>query len=161
MCARFLISCVQSIFLHAGNKWIWMLWGEKAESARSWTQDASGLSRQWSATGPWQLDDHQPSHIEDCEGCWSSSCRGLVAEHWWLKPDTSWVQFLVAASLFTFHYFRLIKFIYWFSVYLFKKIKVGDQWLSEMWIENSVAMVIYSIFVATLWACVYICSVYQ
>ena len=100
-----------------------MLWGEKAESARSWTQDASGLSHQWSATGPWQLDDHQLSHIEDYEGCWSSGCRGLVAEHWWLKPDMSWVQFLVAASLFTFHYFRLIKFIYWLSVYLFKKNK--------------------------------------
>ena len=25
-------------------------------------------------------------HIEDCEGSWSFSCHGSVAEHWLLKP---------------------------------------------------------------------------
>ena len=30
-------------------------------------------------------------HIEDSE-CWRLfSCRGLVAEHWWLKAELSWV----------------------------------------------------------------------
>ena len=29
--------------------------------------------------------------IEDCEGWWSSSCHGSVAEHWQLKPEVSWV----------------------------------------------------------------------
>ena len=47
-------------------------------------------------------------HIEYCEGCWSSSCRGSVAEHWQLKPEVSWVQLPAAAGLFTFLYFHLI-----------------------------------------------------
>ena len=36
-----------------------------------------------------------------------------MAEHWWLKPEVSWVRFLAAAGLFTFLYFCLItsKFI--------------------------------------------------
>ena len=41
-------------------------------------------------------------HIQDCEGWWLSGCRDSVAEHWWLKPELSWVQLLVTASLFTF-----------------------------------------------------------
>ena len=28
-------------------------------------------------------------HIEDCEGWWLSSCRGSVAEHWQLKPEST------------------------------------------------------------------------
>ena len=27
-------------------------------------------------------------HVEDCEGWWLSGCCGLVAEHWWLKPES-------------------------------------------------------------------------
>ena len=40
-------------------------------------------------------------HIEDCEGWWLSSCRGSVAEHWWLKSEVSWFnsQQLLAFSL--------------------------------------------------------------
>ena len=30
-------------------------------------------------------------HVEDCEGWWSSGCRGSVAEHWRLKPEVFWV----------------------------------------------------------------------
>ena len=30
-------------------------------------------------------------HIEDCEGWWVFGCRGSVAQHWWLKPEVSWV----------------------------------------------------------------------
>ena len=43
----------------------------------------------------------------------TGDCCGSVAEHWWLKPEVSWVQFLAAAGLFTFLYIRLItsKFI--------------------------------------------------
>ena len=48
-------------------------------------------------------------HIEDCEGCWLSSCRSSVAEHWRLKPEVSWVWVLAAAGLFTSFYFCLIK----------------------------------------------------
>ena len=48
------------------------------------------------------------SSLEDCEGWWSSGCRGSVAEHWWLKPEVSWVWLQAVASLFTFLYFRLI-----------------------------------------------------
>ena len=51
---------------------------------------------------------------EDCEGWWSSGCRGSVAEHWQLKPEVSWVRLPATAGFFTFLYFRLItsKFIY-------------------------------------------------
>ena len=45
--------------------------------------------------------------IENSEGWWSSSCCGLVAEHWRLKPEVSWVWLLVTVSLFTFLYFCL------------------------------------------------------
>ena len=45
-------------------------------------------------------------HKEDCERQWVSSCHGSVAEHWWLKPDVSWVRLLATAGLFTFLYFR-------------------------------------------------------
>ena len=44
-----------------------MLWGtnrgkwKRPAAARSRTQDTSGLSRQCSATEPWQPDNHQPS----------------------------------------------------------------------------------------------------
>ena len=37
-----------------------------------------------------------------------SGCCSLVAEYWRLKPEVSWVWLLVAASLLTFLYFRLI-----------------------------------------------------
>ena len=53
-------------------KWIWMLWGEnrrkwkRPAGARSPTQDTSGLSRQCSATEPWQPDNHQPSQSSIC-----------------------------------------------------------------------------------------------
>ena len=59
-------------------------------------------------------------HIEDCEGWWLSCCRGLVAEHWWLKPGVAWVRLLVTAGLFTFFYLHLItsKFIYVTSSYV-------------------------------------------
>ena len=52
--------------------------------------------------------------IENCEGWWSSSCRGSVAEHWQLKPEMSWVRQRTATDFFTFLYFHLItsKFIY-------------------------------------------------
>ena len=33
----------------------------------------------------------QYSYIENCEGWWSSGCRGSVAEHRWLKPEVSGV----------------------------------------------------------------------
>ena len=46
--------------------------------------------------------------IEDCESWWSSGCYGSVAEHWWLKPEVSWVRLPATAGLFTFLYFRLI-----------------------------------------------------
>ena len=32
-----------------------------------------------------------PVHVEDCEGWWSSGCRGSVAEHWQLNPEVSWI----------------------------------------------------------------------
>ena len=38
-------------------------------------------------------------YIENCEGWWLSDCRASVAEHWWLKPEVSWVPFLAAAGL--------------------------------------------------------------
>ena len=47
-------------------------------------------------------------HIEDCEGWWLSSCCGSVAEHWWLKPEVSWVRLPATAGFFTFLYFHLI-----------------------------------------------------
>ena len=47
-------------------------------------------------------------HIEDCEGWWLSGCRGSVAEHWWLKPEMSWVRLPAAAGRFTFLYLHLI-----------------------------------------------------
>ena len=52
-------------------------------------------------------------HIQNCEGRWLSSCCGSVAEHWWLKPEVSWVWLPATASHFTFLYFCLItsKFI--------------------------------------------------
>ena len=52
--------------------------------------------------------------MEDCEGWWLSGCRGSVAEHWWLKPEVSWVRLPVAAGFFTFLYFHFItsKFFY-------------------------------------------------
>ena len=34
-----------------------------------------------------------------------SGCRISVAEHWWLKPEVSWVQLTVTASLFHFSLF--------------------------------------------------------
>ena len=53
-------------------------------------------------------------HTKNCEGWWSSRCRGWVAEHWRLKPDVSWVWLPAAAGLFTFLSFRITtsKFIY-------------------------------------------------
>ena len=42
-------------------------------------------------------------HIEDSEGWWLSGCRGSVAEHWWLKPEASWVRLSATAGLFYFH----------------------------------------------------------
>ena len=51
---------------------------------------------------------------DHCEGWWLYSYRGSVAEHWWLKPEVSWVRLPATASLFNFLYFRLItsKFLY-------------------------------------------------
>ena len=48
------------------------------------------------------------------EGWWLSGCCGSLAEHWWLKPEVSWVRLPVIAVLFTFLYFHHItsKFIY-------------------------------------------------
>ena len=46
------------------------------------------------------------AHIQDCECWWLSSCRGSVAEYWWLKPNVVWLP--VTTSLFTFLYFHLI-----------------------------------------------------
>ena len=46
--------------------------------------------------------------VHICEGWWLSCRHGSVAEHWWLKPEVSWVRLLAAASLFTFLCFRLI-----------------------------------------------------
>ena len=37
-----------------------------------------------------------------------SGCCGSVAEHWWLKPEVSWVRLPVTAGFFTFLYFCLI-----------------------------------------------------
>ena len=42
--------------------------------------------------------------IEDCGGWWSSGCRGLVAEYWWLKPEVSdswWLPAFSLSSIFT------------------------------------------------------------
>ena len=50
-------------------------------------------------------------HIENCEGWWLSGRRSSVVEHWWLKPELSWVQLPAAAGLFTFLYFCFITFI--------------------------------------------------
>ena len=44
-------------------------------------------------------------YTEDCEGWWSSGCRGSVAEHWGLKSEVSWVQLPAAAGLFHFPLF--------------------------------------------------------
>ena len=48
------------------------------------------------------------THIEGCEGWWSSGCCGSVAENWWLKPEVSWVRLPETATFLTFLYFRLI-----------------------------------------------------
>ena len=42
-------------------------------------------------------------HKEDCERQWVSSCHGSVAEHWWLKPEVSWVR-LLATAAWPFHF---------------------------------------------------------
>ena len=47
-------------------------------------------------------------HIENCEGWWLSGRRSSVVEHWWLKPELSWVQLPAAAGLL---YFCFITFI--------------------------------------------------
>ena len=44
-------------------------------------------------------------YIEDCEGWWSSGCRGSVAEHWQLKPEVSWVRLPATAGFFHFPLF--------------------------------------------------------
>ena len=33
-------------------------------------------------------------HIEDCGGWWLFGCHESVAEHWWLKPELSWIRLL-------------------------------------------------------------------
>ena len=48
------------------------------------------------------------THIEGCEGWWSSGCCGSVAENWLHKPEVSWVQLPATATFLTFLYFRLI-----------------------------------------------------
>ena len=49
----------------------------------------------------------RPENTEDCEGWWFSGCHGSVAEHWWLKPEVSWVRLQATAGLF---HFPLISF---------------------------------------------------
>ena len=75
---------------------------EKLAVARSQAQDTYGLSRQCYAIESQQPDNNQPSQTSVC-----TVCSGSVAEHWWLKPEVSWVQILVTAG-FSPLYFCLI-----------------------------------------------------
>ena len=105
MLTGYLTINAKSILPHAGNKWIWMLWGENKEKWKR-TQYTSGLCRQCSATEPWQPE----VHTEDCEGWWLSSCRSPVAEHWRVKQG---FLGLTPGSFWLFHFPLLSKFIYW------------------------------------------------
>ena len=49
--------------------------------------------------------ESEPVYIEDCEGWWLSGCCSSVAEHWWLKPEVSWVRLPVTAGFFHFPLF--------------------------------------------------------
>ena len=84
----------QSILPHAGNKGI---------NFRCYEAKKTGES--------------EKIHIQDCEGWWLSGCRSSVAEHWWLKPEVSWVRLPAAAGLFHFPLFSLCILMYQSTVY--------------------------------------------
>ena len=86
---------------------------KRTAAAGSRTQDTSGLSHQCSPGSHSVCAVRTPSgvdwkilsikkepmlsgfltlntvNIEDCEGWWSSGCRGSVTEHWRLKPEVA------------------------------------------------------------------------
>ena len=47
----------------------------------------------------WAFNTTCAVHTEDYEHWWLSGCHCSVAEHWRLKPEVSWVQSPVTASL--------------------------------------------------------------
>ena len=100
-------------FLPWSGMWLWLHCSSLHDKAASYLLRASCLMLDFKCHEA-KIEESEKVHIEDCEGWWLSSCCGSVAEHWWLKPEVSWVWLLVTAGFFTFLYFHLItsKFIY-------------------------------------------------
>ena len=96
--------------MHLFPAWGKMLWAFRVKNNSAWGE-IFPVNPQRTSDDTYWVDTTCAVHIEDCNGWWLSGCCGSVAEHWWLKPEVSWVRLPVAAGFFTFLYFHLITYL--------------------------------------------------